>query len=35
VIPFLDLRAQHAALAPELEAAAARVIRSGAFVLGP
>jgi dTDP-4-amino-4,6-dideoxygalactose transaminase len=35
MIPFLDLRAQHSALAPELEAAVARVIRSGAFVLGP
>ena len=35
MIPFLDLRAQHAALALELEAAVARVIRSGAFVLGP
>jgi dTDP-4-amino-4,6-dideoxygalactose transaminase len=35
VIPFLDLGAQHRALAPELEAAVARVLRSGQFVLGP
>jgi dTDP-4-amino-4,6-dideoxygalactose transaminase len=35
MIPFLDLAAQHASIAPELEAAVARVIRSANFVLGP
>jgi dTDP-4-amino-4,6-dideoxygalactose transaminase len=35
MIPFLDLAAQHAPLAPELEAAVARVIRGASFVLGP
>lgn len=34
MIPFLDLQAQHRDLAPELEAAFARVLRSGQFVLG-
>jgi dTDP-4-amino-4,6-dideoxygalactose transaminase len=35
MIPFLDLQAQSRALAPELEAAASRVLRSGQFILGP
>jgi dTDP-4-amino-4,6-dideoxygalactose transaminase len=35
VIPFLDLRRQHEALRAELLEAAARVIDSSAFVLGP
>jgi dTDP-4-amino-4,6-dideoxygalactose transaminase len=34
-IPFCDLGADHAPLLAELEAAAARVIRSGRFILGP
>ncbi len=34
-IAFNDLRRQTAALLPELEAAASRVLRSGWFVLGP
>ena len=34
MIPLLDLRAQNEALAPELEAAFARVLRSGRYVLG-
>ena len=34
MIPFLDLQAQHGALRPELEAAVARVLDSGQFVLG-
>lgn len=34
-IPFVDLRAQHAALAPELEQAMARVMERGWFILGP
>ena len=35
MIPFLDLRRQHAALKMELMAAAERVLDSSAFVLGP
>jgi dTDP-4-amino-4,6-dideoxygalactose transaminase len=35
MIPFLDLRRQHAALKTELMAAAERVLDSSAFVLGP
>lgn len=35
MIPFLDLKRQHAALKSELMAAAERVIESSAFVLGP
>jgi dTDP-4-amino-4,6-dideoxygalactose transaminase len=35
MIPFLDLRAQYAALQPELEAAVLETMRSGAFALGP
>jgi dTDP-4-amino-4,6-dideoxygalactose transaminase len=35
MIPFLDLRRQHAALKAELMAAAERVIDTSAFVLGP
>ena len=35
MIPFLDLKRQHAALKGELMAAAERVIESSAFVLGP
>ncbi|HEX8501576.1 MAG TPA: DegT/DnrJ/EryC1/StrS family aminotransferase [Pyrinomonadaceae bacterium] len=34
-IPFLDLRAPHAELRDELEAAARRVMESGWFILGP
>lgn len=33
-VPFLDLRAAHDELAPELDAAVGRVLRSGRFVLG-
>ncbi|MCC7418329.1 MAG: DegT/DnrJ/EryC1/StrS family aminotransferase [Acidobacteria bacterium] len=33
-VPFLDLQAQHRALRPELDAALARVLDSGQFVLG-
>ena len=33
-VPFLDLRAQHAELEQELEAAFRRVLRSGWFILG-
>lgn len=35
MIPFLDLKAQYASVAPELEAAVLEVLRSGAYVLGP
>ena len=35
MIPFIDLKRQHAALKTELMAAAERVIESSAFVLGP
>ncbi len=34
-VPFVDLRAQHAGLAPELEQAMARVMGRGWFILGP
>ncbi|WP_423224560.1 DegT/DnrJ/EryC1/StrS family aminotransferase [Candidatus Amarolinea aalborgensis] len=34
-IPFNDLKAQHAALAADVEAAALRVLRSGWYILGP
>ncbi len=34
-IPFLDLRAQHLPLGDDLRAAAARVLGSGKFILGP
>lgn len=34
-VPFLDLRAQHEELAPELDAAALRVLHSDRVVLGP
>jgi dTDP-3-amino-3,4,6-trideoxy-alpha-D-glucose transaminase len=34
-VPFLDLRAQHAELAPELDAAALRVLHGDRLVLGP
>ena len=34
-IPFNDLKAQHAALAKDLEAAALRVLRAGWYILGP
>jgi len=33
-VPFLDLRRQHSELAPELSAAAERVLAGGAYVLG-
>jgi dTDP-4-amino-4,6-dideoxygalactose transaminase len=33
-VPLLDLRAQHASIAEEIEAAALRVVRSGQFILG-
>lgn len=35
MIPFLDLRAQYAAIQTEIEAAVLESLRSGAFVLGP
>jgi dTDP-4-amino-4,6-dideoxygalactose transaminase len=35
VIPFIDLTRQHAALRRDLAAAAARVLDSGRFILGP
>jgi dTDP-4-amino-4,6-dideoxygalactose transaminase len=35
MIPFLDLRAQYRAIKPEIDAAIARVLDSGQFVLGP
>jgi hypothetical protein len=35
MIPFLDLRAQYRAIKPEIDAAVARVLDSGQFVLGP
>jgi dTDP-4-amino-4,6-dideoxygalactose transaminase len=34
-VPFGDLKRQHEALRPELEAAAARVLASGWYILGP
>ena len=34
MIPFVDLEAQHAAIAGEVEEAALRVIRSGSYILG-
>jgi dTDP-4-amino-4,6-dideoxygalactose transaminase len=34
-IPILDLTRQYAAIGPELEAAALRVLRSGRYILGP
>jgi dTDP-4-amino-4,6-dideoxygalactose transaminase len=35
LIPFLDLKAQYSQIKPEIDAAVARVIGSGHFVLGP
>ena len=35
MIPFLDLRAQYRSIKPEIDAAVARVLDSGQFVLGP
>jgi dTDP-4-amino-4,6-dideoxygalactose transaminase len=35
VVPFLDLAAQHAALRPAMDAAVARVLDSGQYILGP
>lgn len=35
MIPFFDLKRQYAALKPELDEAAARVMASGWFILGP
>lgn len=34
-IPFLDLRAAYLELKPEIDAAVARVLDSGWYVLGP
>jgi dTDP-4-amino-4,6-dideoxygalactose transaminase len=34
-IPFLDLKAQYSQIKPEIDAALARVVSSGHFVLGP
>ncbi len=34
-VPFLDLQAQYRAIRPEIDAAIARVLASGQFVLGP
>jgi dTDP-4-amino-4,6-dideoxygalactose transaminase len=34
-IPFLDLKAQYSQIKPEIDAALARVVNSGHFVLGP
>jgi dTDP-4-amino-4,6-dideoxygalactose transaminase len=34
-VPLFDLKAQHAALEPELRAAFERVLRSGSYILGP
>lgn len=34
-VPFLDLKAQNAALQPEIDAAVLRVARSGRYVMGP
>src|SRR5271168_4902180 len=35
MIPFLDLKAQHAAIKAEIDAAVATVLESSQFVLGP
>ena len=35
VVPYLDLKAQYAALKPEIDAAVAGVLASGHFILGP
>lgn len=35
MIPFLDLRAQHAELRAQLDAAFARVLASGQYIVGP
>lgn len=35
MIPFLDLRAAHLELKPEIDAAVARVLDSGWYILGP
>jgi dTDP-4-amino-4,6-dideoxygalactose transaminase len=35
LIPFLDLKAQYSEIKPEIDAAVARVVGSGHFVLGP
>jgi dTDP-4-amino-4,6-dideoxygalactose transaminase len=35
VVPYLDLKAQYAALKPEIDEAVARVLASGVFILGP
>lgn len=35
MIPFLDLKAQYRQIKPEIDAAVARVVASGHFVLGP
>ncbi|MCK1535433.1 MULTISPECIES: DegT/DnrJ/EryC1/StrS family aminotransferase [unclassified Bradyrhizobium] len=35
MIPFLDLKAQYCQIKPEIDAAVARVVSSGHFVLGP
>src|SRR5690242_2346052 len=35
MVPLFDIKAQHAAIGSELEAAFQRVLRSGQFILGP
>ena len=35
MVPFLDLKAQHEQMKPEIDAAVMRVIDSAQFVLGP
>ena len=34
-VPYLDLKAQYQSIKPEIDAAIARVLESGQFVLGP
>ena len=35
MIPFIDLQAQRARLGPALEEAILKVVRSGAYIMGP
>ena len=35
MIPFLDLKSQYSQIKPEIDAAVAKVVSSGHFVLGP